>query len=810
MKEIGSVVLYRRLMGEFQKIVVPNPLGINETGPEVALSGYPVGVTSVTGIDITALGVVSYKFKIDDGEWSAILPVSRHIIVEDIGEGQHTVYVCGCDGAGKWQSEERATARTWTVDTSVPSALLFGLPGSITSDTGVAISVGGDDVTRYEFRLDEGSWTSSPAGEPITISFLDDGVHALYVKGCNGVGTWQENPTIYTWCVDTMPPDAVSELNAIAPPGTTVIKLMWPAPADAMSGVCRYHIKYATSEITPETWAAAGEVWCGLIPLPPGTEETFLVKMPNPGATYYFVLKSEDIVGNLSLMSNIATATTEPRLPKVTGIMPGTGDNRTAVDVTITGSNFSGGSSNSIRFISSDNVFDVKSDTGTETEITAEIPAGVPPGTYNIRVINENGASLLSDAAYTIISAAIPLPVVTNVSPPIAGNNADSNITITGENFAGATDVILNDGVNSAPVQSFSIISEKEITATVPGGLDEGFYDILVTTANGANAVSAVKFRVSSPLIIDNDTADDKAVAQVIHLSEEMNGYLPVRVTLKTEEAEKCPVVCDWPAEIEAVIETGTRITTEDGNSYSGDINPPVQVKVTEEIAALCGSENVVVFQMGNPTERLNLSENMLVVLTVTRDTAAGAPEVYYLESDGSLTPAGLHGTKNGKEYKEGGTVLVTREDVPEEGKTTYTIGLLLDHMSTFVVGNVAHDDGGGNDDDRCFIATAAYGSPLEPHVKILREFRDTYLLSNSMGQGFVDAYYRYSPPIADFIAKHNALRSVVRVGLMPAVGMSYVALHGSACQKFFILFVLFGVIWMVIILSKRRRVVTL
>jgi len=77
-----------------------------------------------------------------------------------------------------------------------------------------------------------------------------------------------------------------------------------------------------------------------------------------------------------------------------------------------------------------------------------------------------------------------------------------------------------------------------------------------------------------------------------------------------------------------------------------------------------------------------------------------------------------------------------------------------------------------------CFIATAAYGSPLESHVKTLRDFRDSYLLSWKLGRKIVKIYYRYSPPVANFIAKHNTLKTAVRIGLLPLVALSYTALH--------------------------------
>ena len=76
-----------------------------------------------------------------------------------------------------------------------------------------------------------------------------------------------------------------------------------------------------------------------------------------------------------------------------------------------------------------------------------------------------------------------------------------------------------------------------------------------------------------------------------------------------------------------------------------------------------------------------------------------------------------------------------------------------------------------------CFIATAAYDSPPDPHVKILRKFRDTYLLTNTLGRGFVRIYYSYSPAVADYISKHDTIKAITRFTLLPIIGLSWVVL---------------------------------
>jgi hypothetical protein len=91
-----------------------------------------------------------------------------------------------------------------------------------------------------------------------------------------------------------------------------------------------------------------------------------------------------------------------------------------------------------------------------------------------------------------------------------------------------------------------------------------------------------------------------------------------------------------------------------------------------------------------------------------------------------------------------------------------------------------------------CFIATAAYGSRMADEVNILKDFRDHVLLTNSIGKAFVKFYYKVSPPLADFISKHDNLRAIARLCLYPLIGLSWIALKvGTA--NILLLFVLLG-----------------
>jgi hypothetical protein len=72
-----------------------------------------------------------------------------------------------------------------------------------------------------------------------------------------------------------------------------------------------------------------------------------------------------------------------------------------------------------------------------------------------------------------------------------------------------------------------------------------------------------------------------------------------------------------------------------------------------------------------------------------------------------------------------------------------------------------------------CFVATAAWGSPMARDVSLLRRARDRYLMSNGLGRALVSAYYAVGPALADVIREREGLRTLARIALSPAVELA-------------------------------------
>lgn len=154
-----------------------------------------------------------------------------------------------------------------------------------------------------------------------------------------------------------------------------------------------------------------------------------------------------------------------------------------------------------------------------------------------------------------------------------------------------------------------------------------------------------------------------------------------------------------------------------------------------------------------DPVEEMSAREMVNTLVIGTRATDEPYTGTGDLDGDG---------TNNATEYN----------NVIEAGGTNYDFVVAATSPDRDGTEEIRTPGGGGS--GGCFIATAAYGTPMAAEVDVLRTMRDNHLLTTTAGTVFVDTYYRLSPMAADVIAGSPALRSIARAFLYPVLLIAY------------------------------------
>lgn len=111
------------------------------------------------------------------------------------------------------------------------------------------------------------------------------------------------------------------------------------------------------------------------------------------------------------------------------------------------------------------------------------------------------------------------------------------------------------------------------------------------------------------------------------------------------------------------------------------------------------------------------------------------------------------------------------------------------------------------SDTSSCFIATAAYGSYFEPHVREIRLFRDMYLAQTDLGKKIVNFYYAHSPKYAAIIRESSTLKAITRTALTPVWAFSYSMVHYGPLLTFILTTLILAAL-VGLIFSGRRLLV--
>lgn len=339
---------------------------------------------------------------------------------------------------------------------------------------------------------------------------------------------------------------------------------------------------------------------------------------------------------------------------------------------------------------------------------------------------------LLADVGWAPINSAsgtadLQLAISDSVDPVNAGSNVSYTVTITNNGTASAEQTTLSLFVPetgsyvSANSSQGSCRHVDQIVTCVIGSIASAATSTVTLTITPQQGGDIILGTAVATITTDSNEANN-----LIYETTSVTGIADVQVSLSTSPAS---VIAGQTLNF---VTTVTNSGPSNANNVVATLNLPSDGELigsTPSQGSCSRSGQTMTCQLG----KIN-SANSAYVTTSLTTVSAGTI---------NLTT----------------TATATEEDNNASNNSASNYGTVEAPLSS----------GGGG----CFIATAAYGSIMAGDVVTLRHFRDQYLLTNPPGQWFVENYYRYSPPIANELAKSPLMKAVTRGLLFPLVAVS-------------------------------------
>ena len=212
--------------------------------------------------------------------------------------------------------------------------------------------------------------------------------------------------------------------------------------------------------------------------------------------------------------------------PAVSGVVinSGGGYSNATTNITISGSNFA-----YIPKVEIGTTRCVDVQFNSQTELTANVPAGIAAGPHDVTVINPLNQEGTLSGGYTVLGPPAGQPVILSVSPNTGVNNTTTDITIIGSGFPASPTV----RVDSTECSNVVRVDSEKITATVPSsiiGLQPGDYDVTVTdlgpnsatmtkgfTLGGSGTLDAGHWSISRSVSLTGDLVVQEGATLTIH-----------------------------------------------------------------------------------------------------------------------------------------------------------------------------------------------------------------------------------------------------------------------------------------------------
>ncbi|MCX7926584.1 MAG: putative Ig domain-containing protein, partial [Candidatus Omnitrophica bacterium] len=236
---------------------------------------------------------------------------------------------------------------------------------------------------------------------------------------------------IYGGATDTTPPAAITNLSATTGSTRGTVNLSWTAPGDdANTGTASaYIIKYATSAITTDAqFNTATTVNNPPQPAVAGSIHNITVSGLTPGTTYYFAIKTQDEVPNISTLSNCASAIAKVNTaPVLTPIGNKTVNENSTLTFTISASDVDGDSlTYSVANLPTGATFN------TSTKTFSWTPNYNQQGIYNVTFnVSDNWGGTATETITITVNNVNRAPVLADIGNKTVAENTTLNFTIS-------------------------------------------------------------------------------------------------------------------------------------------------------------------------------------------------------------------------------------------------------------------------------------------------------------------------------------------------------------------------------------------
>ncbi len=703
--------------------------------PDTTITTQPLNPTNSTlaifSFTSTEAGS-TFQCQLDSGGYTAC---TSPMIYTGLADGSHAFYAKATDAAGN--TDPTPASYSWTIDTATPDTSITTQPLDRTSLTSAIFNFTSTEAgSTFQCQLDSGGYTACTS--PMIYTGLADGSHAFYVKATDAAGNTDPTSANYSWTIDSTPPSATASPRGGTFTSTQTVTLSASEPAT---------IFYTSDGTTPTI--VSSYIYSGPI---------------NISATTTLKFFAMDSLGNSeTVKTETYTITCAPTSKTTTFISP-SGNFKGAIGVAQT-----------ILVKMMDNC-------------NKPVNGSSVTATFN----NGDNPLTLTDKGEGYYSA--------DWTPQHAGavTIAVNDTSITGK--IGTTPGPVVDEDETYPYNGAAINDNHRVP------MDTSIR-IRMRDSDGID-IDTIRMTVEGKTYTYNSASDNNR----LRIKEVQSGdrkdiwvvYDPAGGEFSFDQIVDIEIVAmdlvgvngnyHYSFKIENQAQHNSALSSSPKVTYIAD---PIIGKTTVSLLDGSGIEGArIIFNSNEPLTptfgplgeipSLDIDNGIGLPLSLEPPTVFDNPVTIYIPVPGATDPGGLsvyhYNPKTGwKLAIEGDGWLVPGSRVNHPETNPPTIEIKVNHFSGAQAGGIITPavnnsvGNGGSGGGGCFIATAAYGSYLDPHVKVLRYFRDNYLLTNPIGRGFTVLYYKVSPSIAYYISRHETLRLTARLALAPLViGIAY------------------------------------